>query len=426
MGITRRQFLQASAVGAVITGIGLPGYSFGGKRSDTVKIGFNAPLTGPTAAWGLPGLYGSEIVAEWINAKGGVKIGDKHYKIEIVSYDNVYQPDKALRGAKKLIMEEDVKMMMMLGGSTWPAVQGFCTRAKMLTTTLLPSDLNPNAPYHLAPAEVHPIYNVTGVEYLAEKFPKLKTVAMCAQEDELGLPSIATYRAAFEVNNMEIIKENIFDMSTTDFAPIVTSLLAKKPDILCLDTAYSDFVNLITQQAYQQGFQGKIISCTYDNYPEIIDKTSKEYMEGTIFQFPDFDDPALQRPNINFPRPKEFFDEFTKRHPGVWSAVAWEFPAILKMWKDSAERAGSIEPMNVLKEMKAGGKAPHVFGEANWWGKELWGIDNALVGNWPVVIIKDGKAKIVEYKNIPEWWARNKDVYIKHQEKLGLMYYQEG
>ena len=43
-----------------------------------------------------------------------------------------------------------------------------------------------------------------------------------------------------------------------------------------------------------------MISCTADFYEQIIEKTSKEFMEGFIFQFPDFDDPALNDPRINF------------------------------------------------------------------------------------------------------------------------------
>ena len=205
--------------------------------------------------------------------------------VEFVSYDNEYQPDKALQGAKKLVAEEDVKFVMMLGGSTWPGVQKFFTRNKMLTSTLLPSDLNPNSPYHLAPCEVHPIYNVTGVEWLAENFPKLKKAVICAQDDELGIPSVATYRAAFEVAGIEVVGENIFDIATTDFAPIVTSLLAQNPDIFCFDTAYPDYVNLICAQLYQQGYKGKMISCTLDNYPAILEKTSKDFLEGFITSF---------------------------------------------------------------------------------------------------------------------------------------------
>ena len=75
-------------------------------------------------------------------------------------------------------------------------------------------------------------------------------------------------------------------------------------------------------------------------------------------------------------------------------------------------------PKPVLAAMKAGGKGKHIFGEAEWWGKELFGIDNALVGNWPVVVIEDGKAKIKQYKSIPDWWGKHKDLLIKHMTAL--------
>jgi branched-chain amino acid transport system substrate-binding protein len=295
----------------------------------------------------------------------------------------------------------------------------------MLTSTLLPSDLNPNSPYHLAPCEVHPIYNVTGVEWLAENFPKMKKAVICAQDDELGIPSVATYRAAFEVAGIEVVGENIFDIATTDFAPIVTSLLAQNPDIVCFDTSYPDYVNLICAQLYQQGYKGKMISCTLDNYPAILEKTSKDFLEGFIYQFPDFDDPALDAPNISFKNPHKFFDEFNKKHPASWTAVSYEYASIMDLWVAGAQKAGSVDPMAVYKAMKSMQTLPHIFGPAEWWGKELWGIDNALVGNWPVVTIQNGRGRIVEYKNIPKWWAKHKDVYIKHMEKLNQMWYQQ-
>ena len=56
--------------------------------------------------------------------------------------------------------------------------------------------------------------------------------------------------------------------------------------------------------------------------------------------------------------------------------------------------------------------------------EDLFGIDNALVGFWPVVVIEDGKAKIKQYRSIPDWWGKNKALMIKHFEALGQMYYQ--
>ncbi|MGE0651782.1 MAG: ABC transporter substrate-binding protein, partial [Alphaproteobacteria bacterium] len=301
--IDRRNFLKtgtaAAASAAALAAIPRSAPAAG----PTIKVGFLAPLTGDVAAWGLPGRDGCLIWADWINAAGGVNVGGEQRNVEILSYDDEYSADTALVGAKKLVLEEKVDFVMMLGGDPWAGVQRFMTQSKMLTSTLLPSDLSPETTYLIAPCEVHPIYNVTGVEWLRRNSPNAKTVAMCAQEDALGLPSIATYRAAFEAADFTLVYDKFFPDTTTDFAPIVTAMLAEKPDVLCLDTAYEPFVHALTEQAYLQGFKGQIISCTADNYPAMIEKTSKEFMEGFVFQFPDFDDPALNDARVNFKKP---------------------------------------------------------------------------------------------------------------------------
>ncbi len=427
-GVSRRGFLRGTAAGAAGVAGAAAGVSGSGSAlaaDKTVKIGFLAPLTGEVAAWGLPGLYGCEIWGEWVNEAGGIQVGGDTYKVEFVSYDNEYAPDKARTGAQKLIHEDGVKFIMMLGGDTMPPVVEISNRTGMLVSTLLPSDLTPDTPNLIAPCEVHPIYNVTGVEWLAATKPELKTAVICAQDDALGRPSVATYLAAFEAAGIELVDEPLFfDISTTDFAPVMTSLLSKSPDILCLDTAYADFVHPLTEQAFQQGFKGQMISCTADFYDQMIAKTSAEFLEGFVFQFPDFDDPALNESFVNFPRPNEFFSEYATRWPGEWGAVSWEYASIMDLWRAGAEAAGSVEPQDVLAAMKAGGTGLHAFGEATWWGEELFGIDNALVGNWPVVVIENGKAVIKEYRSIPDWWSKHKDVMIKHFEAMGEMYYQ--
>jgi branched-chain amino acid transport system substrate-binding protein len=104
--------------------------------------------------------------------------------------------------------------------------------------------------------------------------------------------------------------------------------------------------------------------------------------------------------------------------------VSWEYSSIMDLWSDAAQKANSTAPEAVLTAMKDDGKGKHIYGQAEWWGKELFGIDNALVGNWPVVVIEDGKAKIKEFKSIPAWWSKNKDLMIKHMTALDQMYFQ--
>ena len=419
MNITRRDFLKKTATGLALAGatIALPVNTF--AKEKTIKIGMNIPMTGDYAPWGLPGLYGCEIIAKDINAAGGLKIGGDTYKIEMKSFDHVYDQEKTVQGYKKLVLEDKVKMVMMLGGSTVGAILPWAQRKKMLTTTLLPSDITPTSEYLIATCESHPLYNVTGVEWLAENFPKAKTAAIVTTNDvEWGLQSASTYQAAFEVAGIKVVDVNLHGFDVTDFAPIVSSVLAKKPDIFCMATTI--YTTPLMEQLYHQGFKGKIISCTLDYYTEVIKKTSKEFVNGTIFQFPDFDDPALTQKGIHFPDPKGFYDKFINNHPNDWSAVAWEYPAILLNWVEGAKAAGSIEPTAVLKALKANKKPNFVFGGGRWWGKELWGLDNIIVGRWPVVVIEDGKARIKEYRSLSGWLDKNNSVLVKNMKAAGL------
>ncbi len=420
---SRRKFIITASAATGAGALGLP--NWGLAAGEPIKIGFLAPLTGPVAAWGKPGLDGCLIWAEWVNADGGITIGDTSHPVEFVSYDNEYDAAKARTGATKLVRDDGVKFIMMLGGDTWPGAEPVAERTGMLFSTLLPSDLSPSTTTLIAPAEVHPIYNVTGVEWLAENKPELKTAVMCAQDDALGLPSVATYLAAFEAAGIEMLEEpTLFDPNTTDFAPVVTKLLSANPDIFCLDTSYADYVHPITEQLFQQGYTGQIISCTADFYEQMIAKTSVEFMEGFVFQFPDFDDPALNEPFINFRDPNRFYEVYNERHPGQWGAVSWEYASIMDLWKAAAESAGSTEPADVLAAMTAGGQGAHAFGTANWWGSDLFGIDNALVGDWPVVVIEGGKARVKAYKSIPDWYAQHGEILKKHMTAYDQMWDQ--
>ena len=405
------------AVAAHMPKLGLPG-------RQPVKVGVLAPLSGDVSAWGQPGRDGCLIWADWVNAQGGLKLGDQRLRVEIVAYDDQYDPARAVLGAKHLVLEEEVKIILMLGGDTVPAISDFLTRNKMLATTLLPSDLTPDTPYLIAPCEVHPIYVVTGVDWIAENRPELRTVAMCAQKDALGLPSLATYRAAFEARGIGIVKEILYPGAPDDPDSMVEALMDAKPDILCWDTAYEPFVHALTEAAYRRGFKGQILSCTCDNYPALIEKTSRDFMEGFVFQFPDFDDPALNDPQVSFPRPNEFYSEFNRRFPGEWSAVSWEYCAILEMWRKAVERIQTVEPVAVLSAMKLGGISRNVFGEACWWGRDLFGIDHALVGSWPVVRIQGGRARIVELRSVLDWWAKHGDLLLRHMRACGQMWDQ--
>jgi branched-chain amino acid transport system substrate-binding protein len=59
-----------------------------------------------------------------------------------------------------------------------------------------------------------------------------------------------------------------------------------------------------------------------------------------------------------------------------------------------------------------------------WWGKELFGIDNALVGAWPVVAIENGRARIQDFVSMQDWWTAHKSTLVGHLRALDLMWDQ--
>ncbi|MBW4975635.1 ABC transporter substrate-binding protein [Roseovarius mucosus] len=400
----------------------LPRFSVGMRK--TLTIGFLAPLSGPVESWGLPGLQGCRLWVDWLNRAGGVLMGGRRFPVRLESYDCGYDGADALTGARHLVQEHDAALVMMLGGDSFTEVRDYLMGQKVLTSSLLTSDLSPDTPYLIAPGESLPIYTVTAVEWIAKNRPEIKTVALCAQTDALGLPALAAYRAAFKAVGIEIIEEIRYDPGTASAPAVVAPMLAVAPDMLCWCTSYTPMVHAMTEYAYHQGYAGQILSCTADCYEQLIALTSPEFMEGFLFQFPDFDDPALAEKAFFFNQPQAFYDEYNARFPGSWTAVSWEYAAILDIWQSAVERAGTVNSVSVLAAMRQLGEVNHAFGPAQWWGQDMFGLDHTLIGDWPVVQIQGGKARIVGFGSIPDWLARHEPLLRAEMAALGQLWHQ--
>ena len=392
--------------------------------ADPINIGFLGPLSGPVQTWGRPGLLGCELWIEWINRSGGLLLGGRRYPVQIQAYDCRYDADRAREGARDLVLNKNVRLLLMLGGDSLSLIKPFLSKHRVLTTTLLPSDLTPDTPYLIAPSELHPLYVVTGVQWAAQRYPQERRVALCSQIDGLGDPSLAAYRAAFGAQGMPIVKDIRYDPLNASPTDMVEAMLAEKPDILCWCTSHTPMVHAMTEHAFHRGFKGRIISCTLDGYQSLIEKTSQEFMNGTIFQFPDFDDPLLADKDFFFRHPQEFYDEYCKRFPNQWSAVSWEYVAALDIWLSALEKAQSLSAVSVLAAMKQMHGVQHAFGRAEWWGDDMYGISNALVGDWPVVQVQNSKAKIVEFASISDWLDQHSDRFKAELSSLGQLWEQ--
>ena len=108
---------------------------------------------------------------------------------------------------------------------------------------------------------------------------------------------------------MDEVKEIRFAPKAFDAKGIADAMLAENPDVLCWCTRYPPLVHAMSEQAFFKGFKGRSLSCTLDDYPALIAKTSAEFMEGSIFQFPDCDDPLLADTKFFSHTPFQFYED---------------------------------------------------------------------------------------------------------------------
>jgi len=84
----------------------------GKKRETVIKIGVNAPLTGDIPKVGEGTRYAAQMWLEDINKAGGIQVGDKKYKVELVIEDNESKADSAVKAQTKMITEDGVLIII--------------------------------------------------------------------------------------------------------------------------------------------------------------------------------------------------------------------------------------------------------------------------------------------------------------------------
>ncbi len=83
-------------------------FSTTAAAQQVLRIGSVSPLTGPGAAWGLAIEGGARIAADEVNAKGGLTVGGKTYKIEVIPYDDEYKTASTVTAVNRLIERDEL------------------------------------------------------------------------------------------------------------------------------------------------------------------------------------------------------------------------------------------------------------------------------------------------------------------------------
>ncbi len=224
----------------------VPGWAEDGVTSDTILFGQATVLEGPASALGQGMRIGIRAAFEEANKKGGVH----GRKLELVSVDDGYEPDKSIAATKRLIEQDKVFALIgAVGTPTSAAAQPIATAAKVpfigaftgamfLRNTKLENVINIRASYD---AETE-----AWVKHLTEDL-KIKKIAILYQDDAFGRAGLSGFKKAMDKRGMEIVAEGTFERNTVAVKTALLTLKRAEPEAVVMVGPYkpcAEFIKL--------------------------------------------------------------------------------------------------------------------------------------------------------------------------------------
>nr|WP_316897488.1 ABC transporter substrate-binding protein [Pseudodesulfovibrio indicus] len=253
--------------------------------ADTIKIGFNLPLTGDIPEVGDGSKKAAEMYLKDINDAGGVEVGGQKYMLEFVYMDNESKAESAVNAALKLIEQEEV--VAIIGpNSSKQAVPagGTCNdnRTPMITPWSTNPDTTKDRPWVFRAAFLDPFQGPVAADFAAAKFGA-KTAAVIfdvSNDYSKGLAEI--FKAAWEAKGLgPVVAFESHGTKDQDFSAQLTTVIKGNPDFIFVPDNYNQ-VALIVQQARDLGYTGPFMGSDAWGTPDLI-KLCGEQCYGNYF-----------------------------------------------------------------------------------------------------------------------------------------------
>ena len=315
-------------------------------QEQVVKIGHVGPVSGAIAHLGKDNEWGARLAIEELNAKG-VSINGKKIKFELVAEDDAADPKQGTAAAQKLV---DAKVSGVIGhlnsGTTIPASKIYSDAG---IPQISPSSTNPKytrqgykTAFRVVADDVH--LGGTLGRY-AVKDLKGKAIAVIDDRTAYGQGVAEEFEKAVKAAGGNLVAHEFTTDKATDFMPILTTLKAKKPDIIFfggMDAVGGPMMKQMKSLGIKAKFMGGDGICTN----EMIKLAGDAMADGQVVCAEAGGvDGALKKGMDDFgvKFKKRFNDDVKLYSPYVYDAVF--------VMVDAMQRAKSSEPAKYLPEL---------------------------------------------------------------------------
>ena len=303
--ITRRTSISLFALSALSATVLVCGPALG--ANEELKIGFVGVTSGPAAAWGISNVRSMQARAEWLNEMGGVKIGDKTYDINIVTFDDQKDPKRAIAGMEKMAQEG---IHYVVGPNVDDGAAAVRPVAEKSDIIYFPYAF-PKALYE-KPASNAVLGMVANYQsgpaiykYLRDN-KGVKTVAFVAANESDPLSQRDGGVEAAKALGLEVVADrDTYQNDTRDFTPVLTPIVKLQPDLLVLSGVAPGNAPLLIRSARELGYDGLISTETAQD-ATVLAENAGELANGFISVG------GASTPEIRSTTMEEFIDRYTE------------------------------------------------------------------------------------------------------------------
>jgi branched-chain amino acid transport system substrate-binding protein len=233
MKFSGRRSLSVIAVAVAAVALAACGKKEAASDAQVIKIGHVGPVSGAIAHLGKDNENGARMAIEELNA-AGLKFGDKAVKFELLAEDDAADPKQGTAAAQKLV---DAKVNGVIGhlnsGTTIPASQIYNTAG---IPQISPSATNPKytrqgytGAFRVVADDVH--LGGTLGKYAVETL-KGKNIAVIDDRTAYGQGVAEEFKKGATAAGGSIVGHEFTTDKASDFNAILTTLKAKKPDVV--------------------------------------------------------------------------------------------------------------------------------------------------------------------------------------------------
>ena len=274
---------------------------FGIAYAETVKVGFNVPLTGFAAADGESALNGAKLAVKQANSKGGID----GKQIELVVYDDQASPKEAVPIANRLIEKDGVKVAVSgsYSGSTRAAAGVFQSAGiPYISAYAIHPDITRAGNYVFRTSFMGEVQGRAGALLIGQTMQHKRVVVITLKND-FGKSLAAGFKAEAANFGMEIVNEYEYSIRDRQFGPIVAKVRSDNPDAIYA-SGYFFTAGPLVNQLRSGGVTAPIIGQEgYDS--EQFIKIAGDAAEGVIITT------SLDR-DSNAPETRAFIVEYEK------------------------------------------------------------------------------------------------------------------